>query len=206
MGAFVPLNSGAQVELLFTLGGVVVENRLWFIYDTPPFGSLELQGLANGVADWHVNNVLPLLSVDITLASVVAYDWTVPGRSVFELASPNAAGGTNSPTYSANVAVLVPFRWPIGVRERRNGNYVPGIPDSAVTLNTVDPTWSGMMFDAYAALVDLTRMFYPIETWRWVNTSGVDGGLPRSEMVWGDVEGPSFVQPFKIGQRRQRLK
>ena len=205
MAPFVPLLSGAQAELLFLLGGRTVENRLWFIYDNPPFGVPELQGLADGLFDWHVSNVLPLLSTDITLTTVVATDWsTAGGLSAARLGS-SVAGGTASSSYSANVALLVPFRWPLTFKEKRNANYVPGIPDSAVTLNTVDSMYSGMMFDAYASLVDAARLFSPILNWRWVNVSAWDNNILRSSMLWGDVEGPSFNQPFKLGQRRRRL-
>ncbi len=205
MAPFVPLLAGAQVELLYILGGVVIENRLWFVYDNPPYGSTELQGLSDGVYAWHAGEVMPYLSHELQLAAVVATNWTTNPTPFFTISGPPINGGSTDKSYSANVAVLVPFRWPLGYRERRNANYVPGIPDSAVTLNTVDLTFSDHLFDAYVNLIDEARRFYPIENWRWVNTSAWDAGVLRSTQLWGDVEGPSFVRPFKLGQRRRRL-
>lgn len=205
MAPFVPLLYGAQVELLYTLGGVVVENRLWFIYDNPPFGITELQGLSDGVYGWHTREVLPYLSRDLTLAAVVATDWTATPTPAFTITGPPVSGGVLEESYSANVAVLVPFRWPLTFRERRNANYLPGIPDSAINGNTVDLDWSLSIWTAYVDLIDATRLFTPILNWRWVNTSAWDAGVLRSQLLWGDVEGSTFDLPFKIGQRRKRL-
>lgn len=203
---FVPLTDGAEVEILLTLGGVVIENHLWFVSQSPPVTLGTLQNLSDGVALWYSTFVLPLLSQDVTCAAVVANDAAVPRGTTFAFTTVNISGGTASPSYSANVAVLVPFRWPIGFREKRNANYVPGIPDSAVTLNTVDITWSEALFDAYVEPIDLAPTWGPFPAWRWVNVSAWDGGVLRTEQLWGDVEGPSFVQPFKLGQQRRRLR
>lgn len=206
MGVFVPLLSGAQLEIVYSLDTVVVENRLWFLFDNPPFGVPEIIGLVNGALDWHTSMVLPYLSQDITLTRVQATDWTTDPPSFFPYSvGVSLAGGVASESQSANVGVVVPFRWPLGFRLKRNKNYIPGVPEADIALNTVSDTFTDAMFEAYAALVDAARDWAPALNWRWVVTSAFAGGIPRSEMLWKSSQGPSFARPYKLGQRRRRL-
>ena len=206
MGVFVPVVDGAQLELKFDLGGLVVTNRLWFTFDNPPFSGTDLQGLVDGVAVWYVSEILPLLSSDITLVDVIAADWTSdPPPSIVNhpLGLP---GGTSSPSCSANVAVVVPFRWPLQhQRLKRNKHYVPGIPDSAVDVNRVDEGFTASLIEGYADLIDAARLFFPVFNWRWVVASAFSGGSPRSVQFVRDCEGPVHTRRYKIGQRRKRL-
>ena len=50
MALFVPMSAGAQVIIEMGFDGRYTSNRLWFTFDTPPFGLVELQGLADGVS------------------------------------------------------------------------------------------------------------------------------------------------------------
>lgn len=205
MGIFVPLDAGVQVEILHTYGGEVIENRLWFRYDNPPYTATEIQGLTDGVANWWMDNLLPYLSDQLSTAIVLARDWSgsVPGPSI--VTGIGIAGGVAGPAYSANVAVVVPFKWPLGFRLKKNKNYVPGIPDAGIVLNTVQPDFNDVLFEGYAALVDAARLFYPVLNWRWVVTSAFEGGVARSEQLWKTCQGVPQNTIFKVGQRRTRL-
>lgn len=203
--AFVPLNSGAQAQIVFTLDSKVVENRLWFLFDNPPFGSLELTGLAAGLYNWHTTKVLPYLSSDLQLAAVEVFDWTADPSPTIVVAGPPINGGVAEKSYSANVATRVNLRWPRAFRERMNCNFVPGLPDSAVTLNTLDPTFRNRIWEAYADLIDDTRLFAPVLNWRWVVASAIDAGTLRSELLVGECIGPVEEEKLKLGQRRKRM-
>lgn len=205
MAPFVPLPGGAQVELIFDLGGAVVSNRLWFIFDNPPYTGSNLQALANGVAAWHQASVLPALSHDLVLSFVRATDWNADPPANIAINVVEVAGADASGSHSANVAVVVPFLWPVDVRQRRNKNYVSGIPLSGVDLNTVQPGLQDALFEGYAALVDAARLFLPVLNWRWVATSAYEGGSARAEQYWASIQGPPIETPFVLGQRRRRL-
>lgn len=205
MAPFVPLNSGAQVEIVHQLDTQIVSNRLWFIYDTPPFGTTELQGLSDGVASWWQAEVLPHLSSDLITAAVIAKDWTADPAPASTVTVINVAGGIATESLSANVAVVVPFRWPIGVRLKVNKHFVPGIPEANVSLNTPDTTIRNALWNAYTDLVDATRLFTPVLTWRWVATSSVEANVLRSEQLWYTVQGTRNDRAFILGQRRKRL-
>jgi len=205
VGVFVPLAAGAQVEAVFELDGTIVSNRFWFVYDNPPYTITEMITLVNGFYAWHTGNVLPLLSSDILLDHVIGSSWMGgPGFGAFTTAAP-VAGGTASPSHSANVAVVVPFLWPLGVREKRNKNYVPGIPESGVDLNTPTIVFTDALFEAYASLVDAARLFAPAFNWRWVVTSAFDNGVARATQYWETCQGVPRPLHYKLGQRRTRI-
>lgn len=206
MTPFVPFPNAAQVELLYVLDGQVVENRLWFWNAAGTPGTADLVGLADGVYDWHTTYVLPYLSDQLQLATVVATDWSTPGNVGEVTTRPPINGGVAENPHSANVAVVVGFRWPNNRPGlKRNKHYVPGVPLSQVDINTVTPAFQDLMFEAYAALIDLARVFYPGDYWYWVVASAWLAYTPRSEMVFGQCIGPVPRTKIKLGQRRKRL-
>lgn len=207
MTPFVAFPYGAQVELLFVLDGKVTENRLWFWTDAfDPPGSAELLGLADGVYNWYTSLILPNLSQDIRLGTVIATDWsTSPGP--FEVTTGSAVfGGVAAESQSANVSVVVPFRWPIQYsRLKKNKHFVAGIPEPEITLNTPSAAIQDILFEGYAALIDAARTFDPGDYWYWVVTSAIEDNTPRSEMFFGLSIGPEPGRRMVLGQRRKRL-
>jgi hypothetical protein len=206
MGVFVPVVDGAQVEIVYTLDGQVIENRLWFWTENPPITQVELDGLAAGVYAWHTTNILPFLSGDLVLAAVEAKVWDVSPPVLISVAGPSINGGVGEQSHSANVAAVVRFRWPVNfARLKQNKNYVPGLPLSAIDLNTITPTYKSILFEAYAGLVDATRLFSPFFYWWWVCASAYHGGAPRTEQLTGLAQGPRLDGQILVGQRRKRL-
>ena len=205
MSTFVPLYDGAQVEILHLLAGKIIENRLWFKFDVPPITQTDLDGLAAGAAAWWNANILPALSSDLTTIAIIAREWSSDPPPLQSIINQSVAGGSSSPSYSANVAVVVPFKWTLGTREKKNKNYVSGIPDDAVIFNEVQPVFNDLLFEGYASLVDDARLFYPVLHWRWVVTSAFDNNAPRSEQFWRSCQGVPQNTIFKLGQRRRRL-
>lgn len=205
MAPFVPLPAGAQVELVHVLGGQVISNRLWFTFDNPPYLLADLQGLVDGVAFWWTDNILPFLSQDLVTARVTGYDWTTSPPLFDATTVLNVAGGVGAESLSANVAVVVPFDWPIGIRLKRNKHFVAGVPEQEVTLNTLSFAMGDVLFEGYVSLIDDTRFFTPILNWRWVATSAIENNVPRSVQLAYDVQGTDNTRAFRLGQRRKRL-
>jgi len=203
---FVVFPNGVQVELVFILAGQVVSNRLWFWTPLDPPGSTELLDLADGVYSWYTSNILPSLSNELLLQTVVAKDWSTP-TTPFEVTTlPPIAGGTVESSYSANVALSVGFQWPIQfARLKKNKNYVTGIPLSAVDLNTPTDAIRDALFEGYAALVDAARLFAPGFYWFWVVTSAWEDNTLRSEQLFKKCIGPVERARILVGQRRKRL-
>lgn len=206
MGAFVPFVDGAQVEIIYDLGGELVENRLWFLFDNPPIDGTALQGLVDGVYDWHTTNILPFLSDDLFLGTVIGRTWDTDPPTLIALNTTGAVGGTASEALSANVALVVRFRWPLQwSRLKKNKHYVPGVPESEVTLNTVSGALQDAMFEGYAALVDAARLFTPAFNWRWMVNSAFENNAARAEQFSRECIGPVARPAINLGQRRKRL-
>jgi len=206
VATFVPVVNGAQVEIIYTLDGKNIENRLWFWTATGPITGTELDGLAEGVFLWHTTRIMPFLSSDLTLVGVIANRWDVFPPTLTSVVTGPVTGGVIEESCTANVACVVPFVWPLGFRQlKANKNYVPGIPDPAIELNTVTDAFRDVLFEAYAALIDDTRLFTPFFFWWWVAASAYENNAPRTEQLVGQIQGPPLPRKIILGQRRKRL-
>lgn len=205
MAPFVPVLYGCQVEIFHEIDFQIISNRLWFTFDTGPFTLADLQGCSDGVALWWTTNILPALSHELTTASVVASDWTADPPPNIAVTIVNTAGGDSGESSSANVAVVVPFLWPLGISLKKNKNYVGGIPESAIDLNTPTAAIRDVLYEGYAALIDAARLFAPVLHWRWVGASAWVNGNLRSQQLYYEIQGPQLNRQFLLGQRRKRL-
>lgn len=206
MAPFVALPDGAQVELVFIYDSQVVTNRLWFWTASGPPGSADLVGLADGVFAWYAATILPALSDQLQLVTVVATDWSVPDQVGEVSSAAPVDGGITAEGCPANVSVVVPFRWPLTYsRLKKNKNYVCGVPVQEATFNTPSATIRSVLFEGYAALIDAARTFSPGDYWYWVVTSAYEDGATRLEQLFGVCIGPKPAASYKLGQRRKRL-
>lgn len=204
MTPFVPLPDGAQLELIFSYGGEVVENRLWFLSRSPPIDQIQLDSLVAGVAGWHATQVMPFLSDQLFLGTVTARDWSSDPPPFVSTVFPSVAGSNISGGHSANVAFRMNLRSTNPRPLLINANFIPGIPLDAVNINIIEPTFRSAMFDAYVNLIDLVAALTPSPGWRWVVTSAwLDGSL-RSEQQARRCDGPHKLPPI-VAQRRKRL-
>lgn len=206
MALFVPFPDGYQAHIVYSLDGKNVENRLWFFDRFGAAGTTEYQQLSDGIAAWHTANILPFLSSDIELVFVRVDAWA-SDPPVFAAATPVLLnGGVAEQSHTSNVAASVRFVWPSDFRsERKNKNFVPGLPLSAVDLNTITATYKDILFEAYAALIDAAPTWSTGNIWRWYVASLVDDNAPRSEMLAARSIGPVNRDLIKLGQRRRRL-
>jgi hypothetical protein len=203
MRPFVPLSDGAQAIIRYGYGLGVLTNRLFFVRRSGTVDTTTLQALADGVQLWFHDQVLPHLSVDVTLTNCQAIDWTVPFGTVVASAGPTGLGGNSLPSYSANVAVRIRFTGAQPPRNFRGWHFLGGIPQDAITLNQVDSSFASALKDAYANLIDLASSFGPFPAWRWVVTSQEENGSPRSEQF---VKRVDFIAVMSTArQRRRRL-
>jgi len=202
---FVPFLYGCQVEIVHQLDTQILSNRLWFQFDTGPFTLAELQGCADGVALWWTDLILPFLSQDLITANVSAKDWTADPPPEIATTVINVAGGEPSESSSANVALIVPFRWPLTIRLKKNKHYLPGIPESAIELNRATDGFCHNIFEGYSALIDRARLFSPVLHWRWMGASSWSAGVLRDQLEVWEIQGTTQSERFVLGQRRKRL-
>lgn len=204
MPPFVPLADGAQIDILYSLGGLVVENRLWFVSRFLPIDQVLLDNLSLGVAMHFGAQLLPFLSSELGLIRVDARDWTSDPPPFTSITNVFASGGNSSGCHSANVAVRVVFKGTTGQTFPNNSNFIPGIPKDQVTLNNYSEELKDAIFECYVALIDAAGTFDPSNTWRWVITSRQVDNAFRSEQVALRTVDILFPSPY-VSPRRRRL-
>jgi hypothetical protein len=200
---FVPLSNGAQAVIVFSWGLGRVSCRLWFVRRSGTVNSTTLQELADGLFTTYAEKVMIGLSDGITLSYVQTLDWThTPAGTTITL-FPSVPGSILSPSMSANCAIRMVFLASQPPRNFRNYNFLPGIPEEAVSLNEVDPLYAAFYADAYSYIIDRAPGWGTFPAWQWVCTSQAENNAPRSSQFAREV---SFISVAStVRQRRKRL-
>lgn len=196
---FVPITNGAEVECVYTLFDRPLEVTLHFVDRSPPVTTAHLGLLAVTVGQWQSEQVLPLLSSDLTLNLVRATDQTTfGGASATDVtfAGPGGVGISSYTAIEAAVISLVPF---IGARVRRNRNYVAGIHGGVVSRSRLSAAFVSALEDAYDTLIDRSDTI----NWRWVAVSRFLDNSPRSTALTARIDHSRVFRPV-VGQMRRR--
>jgi hypothetical protein len=189
-----------QVELRYHLANRLLTNRLWFVVVAGDPTSADLVAISSGVANWATNRLLPLLSQDIHLISVRAYDATVAYPGPFVATSVGLDGGMIDDSHSANVCIKMEFQTQNPPSLWLNWNFIGGVPKSKVNLNTIDPSYAEDLRGAYIFLLDVFSLF----VYRWEATVAVRDGVTLSTRDHFRVDHPR-IRRTSVSQRRTRL-
>jgi len=198
--AFIPVTNCVMAELRFTLDGQHVENTLYFQRAsawTAPLGVL----LGDHLFTWWVDNMAPDLSDAISLDTVHVTDLTtVSGFAVDFVPAASEPGIVGNPSLPNNCAICISFRTEARGRTGRGRNYICGIPQSHVTLNTLD-TGDGIDFvAAYNALPTVAGA----SAATWVVVSRFLDGAPRAAGLTRSIT-TVILQDLTIDSQRRRL-
>lgn len=135
-----------------------------------------MNSLATSLTAWVNGSLAPLLSDDWSSTRVVLTDLdTLTGPRIERAIV--AAGGVAGEANPNNVAACVSLRTDQRGRSARGRNYVPGIPGSVVTLNTLDSAFIGDLVAAYSELVGAGTF---LAGWQLVIVSYITEGSPRA--------------------------
>jgi hypothetical protein len=200
VGLFVPLSQGVQVEFRYRLATRVLTNRLWFVVVSGDPTIADLTAISSGVATWATGHLLPLLSQDIHLMSVRAYDATVAYPGPFVATIVGLDGGVADASHSANVAIKMEFFTTNPPGLWLNWNFIGGVPRSKVDLNTIDATYASDLREAYTVLLDVFSLF----VYRWEATRAVVDSAVLSTRDHFRVDN-ARVRRTTVSQRRTRL-
>lgn len=201
----VPFTDGAQLEFVYSLGGKVATNRLWMFNRQGPTTQTQLDDLVAAASAYWSSSLMPLLASDLELLLVRATSWDDPLSPLVSFTLPNVFGGSSSPTQSANVAIRVSFQGPSNGGIKDGGNFVTGIPNDQVDVNTYSPSFGISLFEHYAAIIDRAPTWGSFPAWWWVVVSLEVAGVLRSEMRARLVVSPILRSPF-VTQQRHRLR
>lgn len=186
--AFQPAPSIAHAALEGKVDNQLTINDLFF-FSSGTITQASLQLLSDNLATWFTDNLAPLLSDDWTAVRVRCADLTTATGLVAESAAV-AAGGVTGEANPNNVAACVSIRTAQRGRSGRGRNFVPGIPGSLVTLNTID---AGLISDLIAAYTTLIGVGTFTAGWQWVVLSRVTGGSPRANGIGIPVTSVTMV-------------
>jgi len=173
--AYQPVPNVAQCQMVGTVDGQVTINDIFFEISGGGITSANLGTLAGAVALWFSSTLAPLLSDDWSAQRVIATDLTTSTGPRVDVGAA-APGGVSGEAVPNNVAACVSFRSGSRGRSARGRNYVPGIPGTLVTLNTLDPTFINDLVTAYQGLMGAGTF---LAGWQWVIVSRVTAGALR---------------------------
>ncbi len=173
---FQPAPNIAQVQIVGSVDGCVTINNLFFEISGGGITDVNLLGLALTVSNWAGSQLAPSLSEDWSLQRVIATDLTTATGPRVEVPNilPGGVAGEAAPN---NVAACVSFRTAARGRSYRGRNYVPGIPNSVITLNAMGPTFIADLTSAYSQMIG-PGVFLP--GWEWGVLSRYEAGVPRA--------------------------
>jgi hypothetical protein len=197
---FVPLANGIQAELVYQLGGEIVTSRLWFVVVAGGPATADLIAVGAGVGAWARDNLMQWLSVDIRLLEIRTYDATVAYPGPQQITFVGTDGGDADGSHSANIAVKIEFQTETPPALWLNWNFIPGIPKSAVNLNTIEPAFITGVQNAYITLLDVFSLF----AYRWEATRAVVDGVPLATRDHFRIDHPR-IRRKTVSQRRTRL-
>jgi hypothetical protein len=198
--AFVPVPNCAIFELRYSLFGQQIENTLAF-EEALPWSPSALNDQCVALKDWAVNELLPVLSADITLREVYGTSLESDSAPTGSFVNPvPPAGGQVQVAEPGNVAAGVTFRTQLRGRSFRGRNYVAGIPSNQRTGNQVTAGFSADVVTAYQLLTDA----YGGVLGTWVVVSRFHNGAPRVTGVSTAIKTALMVD-LNIDSQRRRL-
>jgi len=198
---FQPVTDVAQLQLMGTVDGQLTVNDLYFQISGGGITPVNLGTIAGAVAVWFTTNLTPLLSDDWSAQRVVATDLTTATGPRVEVGAASVGGETGEANPN-NVAACVSFSTAQRGRSARGRNYVPGVPGSMVTLNTLDSFFMTNVLDAYDNLIG-AGTFVP--GWQWVVVSRVTGGAVRPSGLAIPITGVSFTKNTVASMRSRSV-
>lgn len=199
--AFIPVPNAAQVVVQQSLFGEDVNNVMHFARSGGwPLASLG--ALATLVATTWTAEVMPVLSSELTLVGVSARDLSVAdGQQALQPVSPAVEGGIDQQSLPGNVAFVVTHRTAFIGRSRRGRNYIGGLPEGAVTQNSLLTTTG----DALAAAFNTLRATCAAQGFFFCIVSRYANNLPRVEGITTAVD-VSEVRDYRVDSQRGRLR
>lgn len=199
--AFQPVPDVAHARIVGKADGQDTINDLYFEISGTGISPTSLLNIATALDAWASTQLAPLLSEDWQYLRTDATDLTAANSFQVSVGTP-AVGGVTSEAAPNNVAACISFQTGIGGRSFRGRNYVPGIPNSAITLNTLSNTFMGALLTTYFMLAG-AGTFEP--GWQWVVVSRQTAGALRPSGIATPVINTVFTAPYVRSMRSREI-
>jgi hypothetical protein len=155
--------------------------------------------LGDAMADWFLNTLTPQLSDDWTASRVIVTDISNATGPRYE-AIATGPGGTSGEASPNNVAACISLRTAQRGRSGHGRNYIPAIPSSLVTLNTIDNAYLASLVTIYEGLIG-AGTFVP--GWQFCVVSRFSGGVARTPPITIPIVSVTFTSD-KVRSMRSR--
>lgn len=205
--AFIPVPNAVEARLIFSDDGQQAVNTLYFDAGGAPSID-DLLTLADVLSTWWTTNMAPLLCDTLTLNEVICSDLSV--QAGLQASVGAASSGTvTSEAAPNNVAACISFRSGFRGRSFRGRNYIAGVPNNAIGINTLTTDFISGAVGAYQNLLETGSAPLPgLYTWSVVSRfSGVDGvtgkPIPRTTGIFTHVNQVIFTDNIVDSQRRR---
>jgi len=191
----------AQIRLEGTVDGQLTINDLYFQVSGGGITPTNIEAITGACANWLADTLAPLLSENWSAQRAVGFDL---GSATGPIATVGAAapGGVASEAAPNNVAACVSIRTAQRGRSGRGRNFVPGVPGSVVTLNTLSPTFITNLLDAYDLLRGAGSF---LAGWQQVVVSRQTAGALRPTGIAIPVTGFVVTTPYVRSMRSREV-
>jgi len=191
----------AQVRIEGAQDGQLTINDLYFTISGGGITAVNILNLATAVAAWVVGNFAAPLSNDWSGSRVVAFDLGSPSGAIAVVPAV-VIGGTATEAAPNNVAACLSIRTAQAGRSARGRNYICGIPNADVDLNTMSGSFMADVVANYEMLIG-AGLF--LAGWQWVVVSRVTGGAVRPTGIFTPVTAVSFTRPTVASMRSRAV-
>lgn len=196
---FVPFANTAQIEMVFSQSGQIVEN-VFHVEKGSPYDADDLAIAAATFVDWWDTEMQALIpdNVSLNVVRARALD-TESGVAIEYTTSLPLVGGNGSNTMPNNVTFAIKWSTGLAGRSYRGRTYHIGVePSNLVDPNHLSSSAVTGFTAAYSAL--LTSFTDPDE--HLVVASRVNGGAPRVTGVTTEITAAT-INPTLDSQRRR---
>jgi len=176
--AFIPTPNGVKVEIEYLISGRLMYNILT-VDVTEPVTEVLVDEVAGLVAGWAQADLGVLIALTAQINSVSATGmnavetWSAVVTSGFPL-----NGDVNSPLLPTSVAACVSLRTGFTGRSARGRLFLPGLTETQIAGNTIDPAWVNNITTAFEELRTILATNY--SGGGWSVTSFINAGVPRT--------------------------
>lgn len=198
---FQPVPDVAQCRVIGRQDGQITINDLYFEISGGGITPVNLFGLVTVIDSWASGSLAALLSDDWTYERTEGIDLTTANGFTASESSPTI-GGSAGEAAPNNVAACVSIRTGNAGRSFRGRNYVPGIPNSLITLNTLDAGFRASLLSVYSDLIGAGTF---VAGWQWGVVSRVSAGVVRPAGIISPVTSVVFTTPYVRSMRSRSV-
>lgn len=199
--AFQPVDRTVQIQLFGREDGQTTINDLYFYHGPSDPTVTEVAALLDAICEWYAGSIASYASDTWSFVLGKARLLTSAAGFVLANALHGAGGGVGGGVAPNNVSFAVSFRTAVGGRGGRGRNYVPGIPNQALSGNIITSDFITNYINAYSALLPAGATVP--DPWAWVIVHRFENGVPLAAGLPIVVEAVVATDNVVDSQRRR---